>query len=313
MRGPGGASAEHGERRSGRADRAAGVGRSSGGRVAADGCGLAGGGDARERQEAARAAMARLAGARARTERAPRPRPDVSALRGWWSEERREGSRHEAGRAAAADGASASRSDVLARSASDHRTATAVIGGRGRRAGRRVTVGLRATATPSASLEARERRRRRLSDGLGAAGDAPRPRGARPATAPLRCAAAMRGVTEGAAVGVPDDRKGPVSIVRVGDALSPNVEAKPLTVPACTSRRAGHGAGPWRRRVCRGARRACACSMAKPWWEKPRIPGRVTARCRSRCHGGLSAPARERWRRAWTRAASTSGRRWTTR
>jgi hypothetical protein len=38
-------------------------------------------------------------------------------------------------------------------------------------------------------------------------------------------------ITEGAAVAVPDDRKGPVSIVRVGGTLSPNVELRRLSVP----------------------------------------------------------------------------------
>ena len=38
-------------------------------------------------------------------------------------------------------------------------------------------------------------------------------------------------ITDGAALGVPDDRKGPVSIVRVGEALSPNVELRRLSLP----------------------------------------------------------------------------------
>ncbi|HVG85219.1 MAG TPA: hypothetical protein VM820_11900 [Vicinamibacterales bacterium] len=37
-------------------------------------------------------------------------------------------------------------------------------------------------------------------------------------------------ITEGAAVLVPGDRKGPLSIVQVGDGLSPNVEAKALSI-----------------------------------------------------------------------------------
>lgn len=38
-------------------------------------------------------------------------------------------------------------------------------------------------------------------------------------------------ITDGAALGVPDDRKGPVSIVQVGETVAPNVELRRLSIP----------------------------------------------------------------------------------
>ena len=76
-----------------------------------------------------------------------------------------------------------------------------------------------------------DRLARQLSDGLGADGTVSIH--VVPPGEPVPCDALQPCVviTEGAAVAVPSDRKGPVSIVKVGDTLSPNVELRRLSIP----------------------------------------------------------------------------------
>lgn len=80
--------------------------------------------------------------------------------------------------------------------------------------------------------EEADRLARQLSDALGTDGTV-RIHEVTPGE-PVPCDALQPCVvlTEGAAVAVPGDRKGPVSIVRVGDTLSPNVELRRLSIPS---------------------------------------------------------------------------------
>lgn len=145
---------------------------------------------------------------------------------------------------------------------------------------------------------------RRLSDELGSAGTL----GVHDVTAgaPIPCDATQPCVivTDGAAVALPPDRKGPISIVRVGGGLAPNVEATGLSAPgahlaaqalARVSLRGAGVAGRWSRvRLFDGSAVVGEAThqwtadgdaaIDVPWW--PTAPGARTLVARVVTEGG---------------------------
>lgn len=145
---------------------------------------------------------------------------------------------------------------------------------------------------------------RRLSDALGSAGTL----GVHDVTAgaPIPCDANQPCVivTDGAAVTLPPDRKGPISIVRVGGVLAPNVEATGLSAPVAhlagqaTARVSLSGAGVTGRSsrvrlfdgsavVGEATHRWTAdgeAAIEVPWW--PAAPGARTLVARVVTEGG---------------------------